>query len=198
MEREKNKLRYIKYVLPLMLLLALTFCQQASEEVVVNNDSAVTIDSNLAFLMKTSVQDDDANDDGDDDGDDDQCIEFQYPIGMYVYYATSRNIETYIINTDEELIDFFNLLTSGDQISIDFPIVLKTTDGEDITINDKTELEQTLQTAIDACHGDDDDYDYCDSNHKKVNVCHNGNTICISISALQTHLDHGDTLGECD
>ena len=40
---------------------------------------------------------------------------------------------------------------------------------------------------------------YCDknSNEQKVYVCHNGNTICISVNALQTHLDHGDYLGPC-
>ncbi|MDQ6814067.1 MAG: HYR domain-containing protein [Bacteroidota bacterium] len=40
---------------------------------------------------------------------------------------------------------------------------------------------------------------YCDPDKKnsKVNVCHNGNTLCISINALKTHLDHGDQLGDC-
>jgi len=40
---------------------------------------------------------------------------------------------------------------------------------------------------------------YCDdkSKDKKVYVCHNGNTICISLSALQAHLSHGDYLGKC-
>ena len=40
---------------------------------------------------------------------------------------------------------------------------------------------------------------YCDNNPKnrKVYVCHRGNTICISVNALQEHLDHGDYLGAC-
>ena len=40
---------------------------------------------------------------------------------------------------------------------------------------------------------------YCDNNPKnrKVYVCHDGNTICISVNALQEHLDHGDYLGAC-
>jgi hypothetical protein len=32
---------------------------------------------------------------------------------------------------------------------------------------------------------------------KKVSVCHNGHTICISENALQAHLDHGDVCGPC-
>jgi hypothetical protein len=32
---------------------------------------------------------------------------------------------------------------------------------------------------------------------KKVRICHNGVNICISSNAVRTHLEHGDTLGEC-
>ena len=41
---------------------------------------------------------------------------------------------------------------------------------------------------------------YCDNNpnNRKVYVCHNGNTICISVNALDTHLGHGDYLGTCN
>lgn len=184
MKRKRNKLAYVKYLLPLIFLLALTFCQQATEDVVENDNAAMTVESKLAVLMKSAVTEDEDNE---------QCVEFQYPIGLYVYYDGSHNIETYVINSDEELFEFFDLLTAGDQISIDFPVYLKDLDGANITIADQAQLEQTLQTAVDACR----DGEFCDSD-KKVSVCHNGHTICISVSALQTHLDHGDTEGECD
>lgn len=32
----------------------------------------------------------------------------------------------------------------------------------------------------------------------KVSVCHNGHTICVSVSALDAHLAHGDRIGSCD
>jgi len=31
-----------------------------------------------------------------------------------------------------------------------------------------------------------------------VTLCHNGNTITVNQNAVQTHLNHGDTLGECE
>ena len=31
----------------------------------------------------------------------------------------------------------------------------------------------------------------------KVEICHNGHTICVSVNALKAHLDHGDKLGSC-
>jgi len=35
-------------------------------------------------------------------------------------------------------------------------------------------------------------------NNPKVEICHNGKTICISENAVEAHLGHGDTLGGCD
>jgi len=51
--------------------------------------------------------------------------------------------------------------------------------------------------------GDNDDnvvYDFCHKNNKKVNICHKGQTICVSINAIWGHLNqHGvDYLGQCE
>lgn len=35
------------------------------------------------------------------------------------------------------------------------------------------------------------------NNSEKVKICHNGNTLCVSVNAVQAHLDHGDFLGPC-
>lgn len=40
-------------------------------------------------------------------------------------------------------------------------------------------------------------YEYCDNQQKKVLVCHNGKTKCVSINAIDAHLAHGDYLGSC-
>lgn len=37
----------------------------------------------------------------------------------------------------------------------------------------------------------------CGNSNDKVMVCHNGKEICISSSAVQEHLSHGDKLGSC-
>jgi hypothetical protein len=57
----------------------------------------------------------------------------------------------------------------------------------------------------DACDKDDDNdgvpdaYDCAplDAKNDKVIVCHNGHEICVSQSAVPTHLKHGDQLGPC-
>ena len=35
------------------------------------------------------------------------------------------------------------------------------------------------------------------ADEKKVTLCHNGETIEVSMSALEAHYGHGDTLGPC-
>jgi hypothetical protein len=37
----------------------------------------------------------------------------------------------------------------------------------------------------------------CGNNNDKVIVCHNGNAICVALTSVQAHLDHGDKLGLC-
>jgi Putative metal-binding motif/Secretion system C-terminal sorting domain len=35
-------------------------------------------------------------------------------------------------------------------------------------------------------------------NNVKVNICHNGHTLCVSVNAVAAHLAHGDYLGQCE
>ena len=189
----KNKFNLFGYLLFLSFFL-FTFCQERNDVAIMSEDAVaedvITKGSEVISLMKQAV-------DSDSDDDDSQCLEYQYPFAFFVIFPDSQSIETIVISNDEELFDFFDKLTEKDQIRIDFPIALVGLDGEDTIINDLTELEETLQVAIDACRGNGE-YEYCDDNNKKVYICHNGITICVSVSAIKAHLDHGDELGQCD
>lgn len=35
-------------------------------------------------------------------------------------------------------------------------------------------------------------------NNAKVNICHNGEPLCVSVNAVQSHLNHGDSLSACN
>lgn len=37
----------------------------------------------------------------------------------------------------------------------------------------------------------------CGNNNDKVMICHNGTSICVASSAVQSHLNHGDNIGIC-
>jgi hypothetical protein len=44
------------------------------------------------------------------------------------------------------------------------------------------------------------DYEYCGKKNKKVYICHEGKTICVSVNAIWGHMAHhkDDYLGTCD
>ena len=188
----KSKRLSVRYLLFLPFLF-FTFCQEGSEEIADSPDEVITVESNIVTLMKAAVA---TKSDDDDNNNDEQCVEFKYPIAFYAYYTNSRTIDTRVINSDEQLFSFFDELINTDQIMIDFPMEIIGEDGG-IEIGDMDELEATLEIAVDACRGNDD-YDYCDDKNKKVYICHNGHTICVSVNAIKAHLDHGDVLGKCD
>jgi hypothetical protein len=188
----KSKMLSVRYLLFLPFLF-FTFCQEGSEEIADSPDEVITVESNIVTLMKAAVA---TKSDDDDNDNDEQCVEFKYPIAFYAYYTNSRTIDTRVINSDEQLFSFFDELINTDQIMIDFPMEIIGEDGG-IEIGDMDELEATLEIAVDACRGNDD-YDYCDDKNKKVYICHNGHTICVSVNAIKAHLDHGDVLGKCD
>ena len=192
----KSKMLSVRYLLFLPFLF-FTFCQEGSEEIAESPDDVITTESNIVTLMKAAVATK-SDDDNDDDDNDEQCVEFQYPISFYAYYTGSRSISTIVIQSDEQLFEFFDELLATDQIMIDFPMELIGDEDEDNQVIESMEqLEATLAIAVEACRGNDD-YDYCDDKNKKVYICHNGHTICVSISAIKAHLDHGDLLGKCD
>ena len=186
-QHKQNKKFSVSYFLFLPFLF-LTFCQEGGEVIVQDTNEVVTKDSQAIILMKSAVT---------DDSGDGKCLEYKYPISFYVYYPLSKSIETIVITSDEELFNSFEQLTSTDQISIDFPFVLLDANDEETIINNLTSLQDTLQVAVDACSGDPN-YESCDNSNKKAYVCHDGNTLCISVNAVQAHLDHGDLLGECN
>lgn len=69
----------------------------------------------------------------------------------------------------------------------------ETTTSYTVTITDAngcTEMATINVEVIDVTCGN--------PNRPKVEVCHNGRTICISENAVQAHLNHGDTLGSCE
>lgn len=215
-----GKLRYLFFI-PLMFL---SFCDNSSEEIYFSEEGILTKDSKVISLMTAAVKSNsveelnkssDLNTDGSN-----QCVEFQYPMTFSAYIGDNPTIQVIVIISDEELLEFFNTLTTTNQIYIIFPVVLIDVDGIPTEITNLTDLEGTLQMALDACggNGDDDgdddgddegnddgdednyDFDFCHKNNKKVYICHKGNTICVSINAIWGHINQHeeDYLGQCD
>jgi len=61
-----------------------------------------------------------------------------------------------------------------------------------VTITDAKGCQTTASITINALDV------RCGNNNDKVQICHNGNVICVASSAVQAHLNHGDKLGSCN
>jgi hypothetical protein len=78
------------------------------------------------------------------------CLNFVYPISFVVYNSNSDTNSNVNVGNDTELI---SLLNSGTQI-VDFiyPFVLTSSNGQNITINNITNLQNTLQNTNNFCN----------------------------------------------
>lgn len=78
---------------------------------------------------------------------------------------------------------------------------IKILDPLNYLIEYERDAKLTVNQPYEYCDNDDDhdDDDHDDRNdNRKVYICHNGRTKCVSINAIQAHLNHGDTLGRCN
>ncbi|MFC4632432.1 hypothetical protein ACFO3O_00825 [Dokdonia ponticola] len=98
---------------------------------------------------------------GENESDDDiECIDFQYPITYAVFDQNNELIETVTITNDQEHYEFIDNLEDSDIVSINFPLTLILSDGNTVTVNNISQLEDAIENAIDDCDEDDDnDYD---------------------------------------
>jgi hypothetical protein len=86
-----------------------------------------------------------------------ECTGFIYPITFYAYFGDDPSAHKIELESDEELLEFFNTLGTTNQYYILFPVILTDFEGVETTIQSAEELEGTLQMALDACNGSDDD-----------------------------------------
>ncbi len=150
--------------LPIFLL---TNCQNEFDEPVLSSQTDVNRDLEVLLLMKSAIVSDsdyaslnkESAFKSTDPASSDQCTQFQYPMTFEVYSGDNPNPELYEINSDEELVAFVDMLVASQnnfQYYIYFPITLLDTDGNKTVLNDLTELEGTLNMAVEACEGMND------------------------------------------
>ena len=151
--------------LPIFLL---TNCQDEFDEPVTSAEIDINRDIEVLLLMKAAIVSDsdyaslnkESAFKSTDPASSDQCTQFQYPMTFEVYSGDNPNPELYEINSDEELVAFVDMLVASQnnfQYYIYFPITLLDTDGNKTVLNDLTELEGTLNMAVEACEGMNND-----------------------------------------
>ncbi len=157
------KLGIVTYLLLLPVFLFVN-CQNEMDEPVPSSQFKLTQDSRILSLMEAAIISDS---DGyttagktdlskSADASDDQCTHFLYPMTFDVYSGDDPTPVVWEINSDEELLAFIETLKAASttyEYYIHFPITLLDTDGNETVLNNLTELEGTLQMAVEACEG---------------------------------------------
>ena len=106
------------------------------------------------------------------DDDDIECIDFKYPITLYTFDINEVETGSVVVESDEDLRKFFSGLEEDELISIDFPVTLVTSDGEEIVVDSNAELANAIELAKDICDEDDDnDYNDDDFEDDRLDIC---------------------------
>ena len=104
-------------------------------------------------VLQNSNQLDDVLDDcGDDDGFDEiDCIALVYPIVINVYDSNNQIANTVTITSNSMFFNFLSNLSSNTFVAISYPISAVNSNGQTITINSNSQLEDFIEDSIDDC-----------------------------------------------
>ena len=141
---------YLEYIFPITIVLA--------------DYSEITIEN------KDQLEDymDICEDEGDDD--DIECVDFKYPISYSVFNTAENKVTKIEIHNDREMYHFIKNINKNDVVSVNFPITLVYTDGEEIVIHNMDDLENALEQGAEFCDEDDDnDYNDDDFDLERLN-----------------------------
>ncbi len=103
--------------------------------------------------------------------DDIECIDFVYPITFDTFNIQNVKTTDITVNSDKQLRRFFKNLKKTDLVSINYPILLKTFDNEEIVVNSNEELAATIEAYKELCD-EDDDNDFGDDDFDKERLTH--------------------------
>jgi hypothetical protein len=77
------------------------------------------------------------------------CINFIYPITLFVFNENNEYQSTTTISNDDEFSNFLDPIVDTYSISISFPITSALSSGEELIIENKEELEESINNCLD-------------------------------------------------
>jgi len=101
-----------------------------------------------------------------------ECIDFVFPLEIALYNEVKQITDVVTVKNDYDLysifIDIEDLI-----VEISFPIVLKLSDGQEISINDNYQLEDEIDQVMDNCD-EEDDVEFSDEDYTLVDLITTG------------------------
>ncbi len=83
-----------------------------------------------------------------------ECIDINYPIAINSYNSYSQISNTYTIITDTQLYNFIDTLKENTINSFVYPLSLTNATGQNIVINNNSDLKIAIENAIGTCDDD--------------------------------------------
>jgi hypothetical protein len=140
---------YLEYVFPIVIVLA------DYEEVTIQNNDQL---EEYIDLCENS------------EDDDIECLDFKYPMFYAVFNTSENKIKTVEIQSDREMYRFLKRIDTNEIVSINFPLTLIYTDGEELIVQNMDGLENALEEGSEFCDEDDDnDYNEDDFDLERLN-----------------------------
>jgi hypothetical protein len=133
--------------LSLFLLILITSCSSDIDDnlgikPIFGSQSAIPADSDLFENLKDIATDDDRPDKSI------VCIDFIYPITLFVFDENEEFLYTSTLSDDDEFSAFLEPIESSYSISISFPITSILDSGEELIIENKEELKESIDTCL--------------------------------------------------
>ncbi|RZJ63548.1 MAG: hypothetical protein EOO45_21025 [Flavobacterium sp.] len=79
------------------------------------------------------------------------CVTVNYPVTVITYLTAFEIAETIVINSDTELISFFDGLDEGENFAFQFPLTISGFENEQLTINSNEEFTALMQGELAEC-----------------------------------------------
>lgn len=105
-------------------------------------------------LIRNSDQLENAIDNCDDDDgfDEIECLSINYPIKISIYNSNNQIANTVIIQNDKDLYNFLKDLASNVFISINYPISIINSKGQNVVITNNSNFENSIEEGIKDCN----------------------------------------------
>lgn len=95
------------------------------------------------------------------DDDDIECIDFVYPLDLFMFDMNNQQAGTVTVNDDREWLRFLMGLGDDELVSIGFPLIMVLYDDSEVSVNDNDGMTMAIESVMDVCD-EDDDIDFTD------------------------------------
>ena len=81
-----------------------------------------------------------------------KCVDFNFPLTIHKYDTNSQVSSSITIGSNKQFYNFVNDLEANEVVGFEFPIVLTKSGGQQITINNNSQLEDAIDAAVNSCN----------------------------------------------